>query len=223
MGCHAHAGESAKAIETLQENLAQLLHDGPLQDLVAIKHMAANLAKLGELGHVDRAARLADLQAHADASIERLRELIRTFADPPSSTVTLPERVDALIKDFREGTDIEVRTRVKPQHLRFAPDLEDILYRAVRELLTNVRQHAQATTVTVATARRLDGSVVITVADDGVGLSKPRRPSAFVEGGFGLWAIEQRLGSFGGFLELESGRGLTATLVVPAARAHPEP
>lgn len=222
MGCHAHADYPAKAIETLQENLAQLLHDGPLQDLVATKHMAASLAKLGELGHVDRAARLADLQAHADASIDRMRELIRTFAHPPSTEATLVERLDALVKDFREGTDFEIRMHLKPQHLRFAPDLADVLYRAVRELLTNVRQHAHASSVTLSTGRRLDGSVVVTVADDGVGLSKPRRPSAFVEGGFGLWAIEQRLGSFGGYLELESGRGLTATLVVPAARVETE-
>jgi signal transduction histidine kinase len=223
MGCHAHAGLPAtKAIETLQENLAQLLHDGPLQDLVAIKHMAASLAKLGELGHVDRAARLADLQAHADASIDRMRELIRTFADPPSSAATLAVRFDELVKDFREGTGIEIRTHVKPQHLRFAPELEEVLFRAVRELLTNVRQHARATTIALSTARRLDGSIVVTVADDGVGLSKPRRPSTFVEGGFGLWAIEQRLGSFGGYLELESGRGLTATLVIPAAHAQEE-
>jgi signal transduction histidine kinase len=184
--------------------------------------MAANLSKLGELGHVDRAARLADLQAHAGASIERMRELIRTFADPPSSAATLAERLDVLVQEFREGTGIEMRAHVKPQHLRFAPDLEDVLYRAVRELMTNVRQHARATTVTLSTSRRLDGSVAVTVGDDGVGLSKPRRPSSFVEGGFGLWAIEQRLGSFGGFLELESGRGLTATLVIPAARLEQE-
>jgi signal transduction histidine kinase len=76
--------------------------------------------------------------------------------------------------------------------------------------------------VTISTGKRLDGSIVVTVADDGVGLSKPRRPRTFVEGGFGLWAIEQRLGSFGGYLELESDRGLTATLVVPAARVAPE-
>src|SRR5690606_25543090 len=131
MGCHAHADHTAKAIETLQENLAQLLHDGPLQDLVATKHMAASLAKLGELGHVDRAQRLAELQAHADAAIERMRELIRTFADPPSSAATLTERLETLVDDFREGTGLEVRVHVKPQHLRFAPDLGDVLYRAV--------------------------------------------------------------------------------------------
>jgi len=59
-------------------------------------------------------------------------------------------------------------------HTRVEPDLADVLYRTVRELLTNVRQgHARANTRSPcrAPAARGNGSILITVADDGVGFS----------------------------------------------------
>lgn len=224
MSCKAQAhAHSSDADEELEANLAQLLHDGPLQDLVALKHMASSLASLAELGHLDRAARIAALEAHAAAAVENMRDLIRTFAEPAPPAIELYERLIEIARDFRESTGVDCRVHVKPQHLRFSPDVDDILYRAVRELFANVRQHARATRVKFSTSRRLDGSILITVADDGVGFTKPRRGHAFPqEGGFGLWSIEQRLASFCGYLELETDVGLRATLVVPGVCVRAE-
>jgi two-component system, NarL family, sensor kinase len=89
------------------------------------------------------------------------------------------------------------------------------VYRAVRELLTNVRQHARATSVRVTSHERPD-AVAITVSDDGVGLpAEGLRRHPAVDGAFGLWSVEQRLREIGAKLEIDSGSGTRVTLVLP--------
>jgi signal transduction histidine kinase len=105
---------------------------------------------------------------------------------------------------------------VTPAHVEFEPGVGEIVFRTLRELLTNVRKHSRASLVQVTSRYRHDGAVAITVADNGIGLqSVTRRKHPFEGGGFGLWSIEHRLGELGGTLELESDSGLRATVVVP--------
>jgi two-component system NarL family sensor kinase len=106
--------------------------------------------------------------------------------------------------------------RLDRAHTRFGPAVSDVLYRSVRELLANVRKHAQATEVRITGQFRADGCVAISVADNGIGMpAVNRRGNPFQGGGFGLWSIEHRLGEFGGFLEIEGGTGVSATVVLP--------
>ena len=87
----------------------------------------------------------------------------------------------------------------------------------MRELLTNVVKHAQATRVLV----RLEGEgalVRIVVEDDGVGCDVEALPRAIErEGGFGLFSIQERAASFGGYLDIESspGKGTSIKLSIP--------
>jgi signal transduction histidine kinase len=103
--------------------------------------------------------------------------------------------------------------------MRFDDEVSEVVFRTVRELLTNVRRHASAKSVTVSSAFRRDGSVAIAVADDGIGLPPHRRRgNPFDEsGGIGLWSIDQRLRELDAVLDVaaESGRGTCATMILP--------
>jgi signal transduction histidine kinase len=128
-------------------------------------------------------------------------------------------RLLALCDEFRAVGDIRCETALDECHLRFDEEVNEVVYRTVRELLTNVRRHARAQRVKVSTARRRDGSIGIVVADDGIGLpAHRRRGNPFAEsGGIGLWSIDQRLRELDAVLDVDAteGRGTSATVILP--------
>jgi signal transduction histidine kinase len=203
-------------LSLFQQALAERLHDGPLQELVALQLRAANLARLGAASAADQQARVIELGNLAQAAIDHLQQIIRDLTGDASRPVALFVRLTELCDQFRAGSGIDCRLLAVPAHVRFDPAVSEIAFRAVRELLTNVRKHSQATVVKITSRVRDDGSVAISVADNGIGLqSVTRRRNPFEGGGFGLWSIEHRLGEFGGALEIENDPGLCATIVVP--------
>jgi signal transduction histidine kinase len=135
-----------------------------------------------------------------------------------SRPTDLKSRLTELCTELRAG-GIACDVHLDARHVAFGEEVGEIVFRTVRELLTNVRQHARAKHVTVSSADRRDGSVAITVADDGIGLpAHRRRGSPFAEtGGIGLWSIDQRLRELDAVLDIEaeSGRGTRATVILP--------
>ena len=213
----SHAEEpTATELALFHQTLAERLHDGPLQELVALQLKAANLARLGAASADDQLERLIELGNLAQKSIEHLHEIIRELTANTAQPPELFPRLLELCEQFRATTGVDCDVHIDRLHTRFGPAVSDVLYRTVRELLANVRKHAQATEVRVTSRFRPDGSVAISVADNGIGMPVlSRRSHPFNGGGFGLWSIEHRLGELGAFLEIEGDSGLCATVVLP--------
>jgi signal transduction histidine kinase len=135
---------------------------------------------------------------------------------PTATRTELFARLVELCDEFRSHGDIGCEFAVDERHTRFDEEVSEVVFRTVRELLTNVRQHAKASQVHVSSVGRRDGSVGITVADDGIGLPPHRRRgNPFDEsGGIGLWSIGQRLREFDAVLDIEAaaGSGIGRTL-----------
>ena len=92
-------------------------------------------------------------------------------------------------------------------------DSKRFLYRSTRELLMNVVKHAQASRVMVTVIRE-KGMVCITVDDDGDGFRESLEDNRYLERGFGLFSIRERLDHLGGRMEIDSkpGRGTCISL-----------
>lgn len=216
-GIAAKPGSDAAANDAmlLRQTLAERLHDGPLQELVALQLKAGNLARLGAADAAEREKRLAELGKLAQQAIEQLHAVIHELATEPDEP-TLFVRVAELCEQFRASTGLYCVMHLEPAHFELAPEAGRVLYRAIRELLANVRKHAQATEVEVRSRRRADGALIVTVTDNGIGMT-PRawRGSPFLGGGFGLWSIERRLDEIGASLAIDGENGLRAEIVLP--------
>jgi signal transduction histidine kinase len=133
---------------------------------------------------------------------------------------SLHARLIGLCEEFRARGDIRCDVALDPSHTRFDAEVSEFVFRTVRELLANVRQHAHAKQVTVSSTGRRDGSIGITVADDGIGLPPHRRRGNPLgeSSGIGLWTIDQRLRAFDAVLDIEAsaGEGTRATVILPA-------
>lgn len=206
-------GEAA----SFRRSMAEKLHDGPLQELVALQLKAANLARLPFSDTDELRGRLVDLSRLAQSAIDHLQGIVRDLADLPPVRESLAERVRELCQHFKAGSGIECEVALEAAQLAFPDHVSDVLYRTLRELLTNVRKHSHATKVTVTSSRRSDGTITVSVQDNGIGMFAHRRPrNPFEAGGFGLWSIEQRLAELGATLDIESDAGgVRATVILP--------
>ena len=82
---------------------------------------------------------------------------------------------------------------------RLPSEIEGAAYFVACEALANAVKHADATSVTISAARR-NGTLVVEVADDGVG-------GASLNGGSGLRGLSDRVEAHGGRLRIESPPG----------------
>src|SRR5262249_57626358 len=102
-----------------------------------------------------------------------------------------------------DGLDVQTEIALDPTVERFDAELESTIYRVVQEALTNVSRHAQATRAVVSLGTGGNGSVRVTVTDDGRGLpdsSAFGHRGAGLEGGFGLSGMREAAGPVRGRL-----------------------
>ena len=92
-----------------------------------------------------------------------------------------------------------------------------LVFRVVRELLTNVVKHAKASKVDIAIAKQ-GPFMHIQVVDNGVGFDLgDSGPRAGKSSGYGLFSIRERLTSLGGIVKINSlpGEGTQVSITVP--------
>lgn len=202
--------ESVRAGEHRNRELAELLHDGPLQTLLAARLQLDEVRERCPdpgLDAVDAALQqsaaglrstLSALHPHLLAQLglaPALRELLRQYE---------------MYSDFRIEADIEDVGRSESQAL---------LYRAAGELLANVAQHAQACVVGVR-LRRIGDRIVLSISDDGRGFDPAIVDRGVAQGHIGLAALLVGVEAVGGSMDIRSavGSGTCATVTSP-----PEP
>jgi signal transduction histidine kinase len=179
---------------------------------------------------IDRAATLVEARQASAALRETARTTLQNVARLAFELrpATLDEFgfVPAL-KDLgrsleeRGGPRVELKMELSTAE-RLPAKVETVLFRITQEALTNVVKHADAKTVQITFARE-DGSVVLTVDDDGRGFSRAGVPAEE----FGLVGMRERTTSVSGELVIESkpgaGTRLTVKIPVPEATARRVP
>jgi signal transduction histidine kinase len=204
--------------ESERRRIAADLHDRIGQSL-ALAQMKLKSMVMGDRDQrpVEEAI---DLLAH---SIVDTRTLIFDLSPPILYDLGLKEALLWLAEDLgqRCALQIEVSGDGTPPRLNDATAA--LVFRAVRELLTNVLKHAQVLAAEVKL--ELTGDLLeIAVTDEGVGFDTGAMARASTQGGFGLFSVREQLSRLGGTLEIESGRyqGTQVRLRVPVV-VEPEP
>jgi signal transduction histidine kinase len=201
--------DSAKRIVSAQDaerrRLARDLHDGAQQRLVSLS-LALQLARrAAERGQQTEQAldQASEELAHA---LSELRELARGI----HPAVLTDGGLSAAIESLAERSPVPATVAAAPE-ARFPGPVEATAYFIVSEALTNVAKHAGASEVTIS-LRQNDGTLLIEVADDGVGGADPAL-------GSGLQGLADRAAALGGRLRVESppGNGTRVMADVPCA------
>ncbi len=209
------ASELSLTEERERRRLAVDLHDN-IGQVLALAQI-----KLGEVQTRARSRELErvvqEVRSLLSQAIQYSRSLTSELGLPVLYDLGLEAAVEWLADQFQEqhGLAVTVRRDDFPKPLGEAARV--LVFRVLRELLTNVVKHAHATQVDIAISREGE-HLVVQVSDNGQGFDpQAGLPRIGRTSGYGLFSIRERLGHLGGYLDIKSapGEGTTATLVVP--------
>ncbi len=166
-------------------------------------------------------ALLERVSATMDKVIEDAHSLTFELSNPVIYEVGLDAAIESWL-DRNIGKKSRLKYEVVSEPSPMKPDEETrvVLFRVIRELLTNVIKHADANMVEVH-IKKDDEAIRVSIEDDGVGfdLSKPGLPVKEA-GGFGLFNSRERVEYVGGSFEIESepGQGALIKISVPVQK-----
>jgi two-component system NarL family sensor kinase len=212
-------------VEGLRRRLVRMafdVHDGPMQELIALSYGLHELRKKVSSSSV-RAESLSsefeELGARLVETEQMLRGMMRSLERTAAGHTDLVAMVEEQVATFRlrcPGVvvgvgaygDVELHTDSQ----RIAVD------RVLRESLSNIAKHSGAAKVTVQ-MQGLAGVLLLTVQDDGCGFD----PTALEESTarVGLRSMRSRLELLGGELTVDSRRGGPTTITAAIQKWQP--
>jgi two-component system NarL family sensor kinase len=200
------------AEERERRRIAEALHDGALQTVLAAKQdLREAIRANGDSSSVERASELL-----VDVSHD-LRQVTRELHPSVLDEAGLAVAVQALADNFSERTGVPVEATI--DYPRRHPD-DATLYGVARELLNNVARHAQAKQVRLGLLDRGD-AVTLDVRDDGVGMDPSVLPKRVSEGHIGVASHRARVETLGGTVEFKPvERGTWVRVQLPARVAQ---
>jgi signal transduction histidine kinase len=191
-------GDSLRAREQERLRIVGSLHDDVGQPLYRLLYGLEGTAARMPADDPLRAevSGLAELVHQVDGT---LRAELRMLHRGLLADLGLETAVTDLVSTVRDETDLDIELEVD---IRREPDdvVRQAIFRAAAEALTNVRKHAQASSVRVG-LRSDDDAVEVEVEDDGTGRKAPA--------GLGLTTTRERIETLGGVLQIDAraGRG----------------
>jgi PAS domain S-box-containing protein len=209
------ASQLSLAEQRERRRISAELHDSIGQNLALAKiklgGLRQQLESAGAMGNLDEVRQLID------ESLEQTRSLVFQLSPPVLYELGLEQAIEWLAEQMQQRHGLHTEVHRDRAAKPLDEEVSIVLFQAVRELLLNVAKHAQATCAAVTVARE-DGSVRITVDDDGIGFS-PEDVLSLAGGprGFGLFNIRERLELLGGRLDIASSaeRGTSAVVTAP--------
>jgi signal transduction histidine kinase len=190
--------EAARMYGEERRRLERDLHDGAQQRLVSLSLQLSRLA-LRLPAESEEARLLATAQAELRASLAELRDLAHGL----HPAVLTDYGLEAALQAACTRAPIPVRLIFDVDRGLPTP-VEVAVYYLACEALTNVAKYAHARSAVVDVAVD-DGTLVVEIADDGIG-------GADASCGSGLRGLAERLSVLGGELEVSSPCGVGTTL-----------
>jgi two-component system NarL family sensor kinase len=200
-------GQALDAEDRARRRLAEALHDEALQNVLAVRQM------LGSARPEDRDLLVDGL----DRSVKQIREAVFDLHPYLLEQAGLEAALRAVTQEAgrRAGFTATVKVGTAAAGLH-----DQLVFALARELVANAAKHARAAHLDVELAREPD-AVVLTVADDGVGIDPAAARTAPLRGHIGLASSVERVEAIGGSLvtgpgDAGSGTRVTARLPAPA-------
>lgn len=205
------------AREAERARLAREIHDGPLQDLHALRLRVA-LPAGG-----DGAPARCGLDEAAQAVALELRAIAEGLRPPALSRFGLGAALEAHARRVRQRREVQVSVTAVDDADRLSEDARTALFRIGQEAISNAIRHGDARAIEVRLwlepSPDAPQSLRLTVADDGTGVEPLDAEALVSEGHFGLAGMRERAALLGGTFALEpqEDRGSLLAVTVPWA------
>jgi signal transduction histidine kinase len=208
--------------ENERQRLAQVLHDGPLQELHSLDFRMVALARMIE--DEQQQMQLTEMRSTLRQLARHLRSICQDLR-PPALT---PFGVSAVLRSFAEGfqqeqPDLVVELDLQDDGQQLSEQARLTLYRISQHALRNVAQHAHASRVSVSLKLGTE-EVELCISDDGRGFVVPDDWMVMIQQGkYGLLNSMERAEAVGGKLQIHSQPGAGTQLRIVAPIVAPTP
>jgi PAS domain S-box-containing protein len=212
--------ESALRAEEEERNrIAQELHDGIVQQLVACGMFVQNLYdRAGDDGEMQQEiSRLYDL---LKKTMIHTRDLSHKLKSAEFEVMSLPDLLNQLTSQLSYLSEInfEFKSFLKNSESVFDVNFKTNIYRVVQELCNNILKHSKASNA-VITAENVNETLFISIKDDGIGFDGQEDST-----GVGLTNVKSRVQRLGGKIEFKPlpDTGVQVDLEIPVTFDQPD-
>lgn len=208
------AFDAALVEERQRRKLAADLHDNIGQTL-ALAQIRLKAAQPG-VGSPAAAKDLAEGIKLIGVALTDTRELTFELSPPVLYDLGLPAAVAWLGEQLEAQHHLHVEVEADQPFEKVEDETAGLLFRAVRELLTNVVKHAKTSQAAVSVHRK-GGQLTVVVEDQGTGFDPERLKNYEAAKGFGLFSVREQITRLGGTFEATSSpsQGTCITLQIP--------
>jgi two-component system, NarL family, sensor histidine kinase UhpB len=214
-------------LQTIQDEeragLARDLHDEVSPSLFAVDVDASRIKELATAPATPQA--LAEVAGRAEAiraAAEHMKKHVKDILGQlrPANVVQLG--LESALRDLVQGMrrrHPDVAFSVKIDGSTFGSDLDNVIYRVIREGVSNSLRHGRPSRIAIAVSETGSAALKIEVKDNGRGLDLKERSL----GGFGILGMRERIAALGGWLKLEDhgpGGGCVLRAMIPLPQTH---
>lgn len=215
-------GRIVVAQEEERHRIARELHDEIGQALTAlVMQLGGVVASLPPEAAALR-DRLAGIREKTSQTVGEVRRLMLNLRPAVLDDLGLVPAIRWYADAYLHPAGIEAQVSVAglDENGRLPEHLELAAFRLTQEALTNVVRHARATRVTIALGR-VNGSLALSIRDNGVGFDIERRTRPGQRGGWGLVGMRERAALLGGSVGVASqpGDGTHVSVTIPLENA----
>lgn len=194
--------------EEERKMLSRELHDEVSQSLASLLFLLSNLVEK-ETDNVKK-ERLLLIQSEIEHSLTNIRNIAVNLR-PPSAELSLEEVISKYIEDYKKlyGISVDFYTNYEGGKNN---NFDITLYRIIQESLSNIKRHSGATEVIVKLYGNSD-YIILSITDNGIGLTKERVESAKKEGRLGIFGIQERIFDFSGEFKVLNNKKYSTILM----------
>jgi signal transduction histidine kinase len=207
-----------QAREEERVRIARELHDQLGSELISLKWDLEILAKTlpaaaneSDLTAVRR--KLETMVRRTGATFNTAKRIASELRPCILDDLGLMDAVDCQVQQFQARTGIRCQCECPLENIALDREESTAIFRIFQEALTNILRHAQATKTDIVMGEDA-GEFVMTIRDNGRGISKDRRSDRL---SFGLLGMRERAHLAGGTIDIASieGRGTMISVRIP--------
>ena len=204
------------AQEDERKKISRELHDVIAQTLTGINVRLANLKKAAAANTKDLDRNIARTQKLVEHSVNLVHRFARELRPTVLDDLGLIPALHTFMKGFRKQTGMQVSLSAFAEVEQMTGERRTVLFRVAQEALNNVNRHAGASRVDVR-IQKLDGSVCMSIKDNGKGFAVERALHPKKRKRLGLLGMRERLDMVGGKFNILSAlrKGTTVLAQIP--------
>ena len=202
--------------EAEKRRLARELHDLVGQKLTTLNmNLDFLVERLSDASRKSIGSRLHDSKVIVKQIMKLIRNVMSNLRPQILDDYGLTAAIYWYTDQFTKRTKIPIAFKEHELKKRLRPDIETNLYRIIQEALTNTAKYAHASKITI-TIKEKNGTVNLSIADDGIGFNPEDIHQLTEKKGLGLIGMKERAESIGGkfFVQSNPGKGTNISVEV---------